>query len=134
MKTFIITNTFFLLYLLPVTSWAQFFTISGYINDSSNGKALENVSIFDSNSGIGTITNHDGFYKLMLNDKQVKLKITNTGFKPVVKEMEIVSDTTFVINLEPKFCDKKNLKRSQELQAVIAPDKKQANKQKPDFE
>ena len=67
MKTLIITNTILFLSLLPGMAWAQFVAVSGYIKDSSNGKALENVSIFDSNSKIGTITNQNGFYRLILN-------------------------------------------------------------------
>ena len=64
MKTILTTSISLLLYLLPAVSWAQFVTVSGYINDNSNGKALENVSIFEANSGIGTITNQNGFYRL----------------------------------------------------------------------
>ena len=131
MKTFIITNTFFVLYLFPVISWAQLVTVSGYINDNSSGKALENVSIFEANSGIGTITNQNGFYSLVLSENLVNLKITNEGFKPILKELKVASDTTLVLNLEPMLHDKKDLK-NQELHAGITPNKKQNNKQKPD--
>lgn len=130
MKTFIITNTFFILCLLPAMSWAQFVTISGFINNSSNGKALENVSIFEANSGIGTITNQNGFYRLILSENQVKLKITNDGFKSIVKELEIKSDTTFVLSLEPKMYGKKNLRKVQLLHAGIDQNKKEVAKQK----
>ena len=132
MRTLLITNTFFLLYLIPTMSWAQFVTISGYINDSSNGKALENVSIFEANSGIGTITNKNGFYRLVLNDSQVNLKITNEGFKPIVKELEIATDTTFVLNLEPKLYGK-DAKKAQVLHAGIFQSKKEEVKQKPEL-
>ncbi len=132
MKTILTTSISLLLYLLPAVSWAQFVTVSGYINDNSNGKALENVSIFEANSGIGTITNQNGFYRLVLNDSKVNLKITSNGFKPLVKEMEIVSDTTFVLNLEPKLFSKKDQKKEPVLHAEASPNSKKSDKQKPD--
>ncbi len=134
MKTLILTNTFILLCLIPGMTWGQFVTISGYVNDSSNGKALENVSIFESNSGIGTISNQNGFYRLVLNDSLVNLQIANKGFKDFSQEMEIASDTTLVVKLEPQLIERKNQKNDEEeLQAGIQPEEKKAERRKPEF-
>ncbi len=134
MKTFILTNTFILLCLLPSLTWGQFVTISGYVNDSSNGKALENVSIFESNSGIGTISNQNGFYRLVLNDSLVNLQIANKGFKDFSQKMEIASDTTLVVKLEPQLIERKNQKNDDEvLQAGIQLEDKKAERRKPEF-
>lgn len=132
MKTILTTGISLLLYLLPAVSWAQFVTVSGYINNNSTGKALENVSIFEANSGIGTITNKNGFYRLVLSDSQINLKITNDGFNPIVKEMKIVSDTTCVFNLEPKLFSKKDQKKALVLHAGAFQDNKNSDKQEPD--
>lgn len=134
MRTLITTNIFFLLCLLPGVGWAQLLTISGYINDSSNGGALENVSIYETNSRIGTITNKNGFYRLVLADTLVNLKISNGGFKSIEKELKLNSDTILVVNLEPVFDDSKRQKKTQELRAEITPASKKNSKQKADLE
>jgi len=134
MKTLLLTNTFLLLWLLPGMTWGQFVTITGYVNDSSNGKALENVSIFESNSGIGTISNRNGFYRLVLNNSLVKLKIANEGFKDVSREMKLVSDTTLVVKMEPLILNGKNQKISdEELHAGIERDRKKNVRRRSDF-
>ena len=63
MKTILVIPLAILLLILPTFSWAQFISVTGYVNDSKSGKALENVSVFEANSGIGTISNQKGFYK-----------------------------------------------------------------------
>lgn len=134
MKTFILTNTFFLLSLFPLMGWAQLLTISGYINDSTNGDALENVSIFERNSGIGTITNQHGFYRLVLSDTLVSLKISNGGFKSIEKELKLNADTTLVVSLDPGFDASKRQKKTQQLHADISPVQKKASKRNADKE
>jgi hypothetical protein len=133
MKTIILINTFILLWLLPGMTWGQFIAISGYVNDNS-GKALENVSIYESNSGIGTISNQNGFYRLVLNDSQVNLQFANKGFKEASCEMELLADTTFIINLEPKILNDENQKSPEStLQAGIKHNKKKTVRHRADF-
>lgn len=132
MKTLILTNTLFLLWLLPGMTWGQFLTISGYINDSSNGKALENVSIFERNSGIGTISNQNGFYRLVLIKKDVDLSITNEGFKTFTSKMRLSADTTLVVKLEPRL-NKNPRELQEELHAGIERGKKRNARRSTDF-
>ncbi len=132
MKTIILTNTLFLLWLLPGMTWGQFLTISGYVNDSSNGKALENVSIFEKNSGIGTISNQNGFYRLVLIKKDVDLSITNEGFKTFTSKMRLNADTTLVVKLEPRL-NKKAQELQEELHAGIERTKKRNVRRSSDF-
>lgn len=131
MKTFFITNTILILCLLPGMTWAQFMTVSGYINDSSNGKALENVSIFDLNSKIGTITNHNGFYRLVLHEKKAELKFTFDGFKDCSHLLELSSDTTLLISMQPAIIQSKQIKKPDNLHAGNIPVKKLNQKQNP---
>lgn len=119
--------------LLPSVGWAQLLTVSGYINDS-NGGALENVSIYETNSRIGTITNQNGFYRLVLSDTLVSLKISNGGFKSIVKELKLNSDTTLIVRLEPVFDTSKRSKKTQELHAEVTPASKKNRKQKSELE
>ena len=131
MKTLIITNTLFLLWLLPGMTWAQFVAVSGYIKDSTNGKALENVSIFDSNSKIGTITNQNGFYRLVLNEKKANLKFSYDGFKECSRRIELSSDTTLLVSMEPTIIQRKQLKKTDDLRADILLEKNHDQKQNP---
>lgn len=82
-------------------SFAQRITVSGYINNSSNGDAIKNVNVFEANTGIGTISSDNGFYRLVLNKKQLSLKFTDKGYEDFSKNLELESDTTLMINLVP---------------------------------
>jgi len=132
MKTFIITNTFLLLCLVPGITWGQFITITGYINNSTNGQAIENVSVFEKNSGIGTISNQNGFYRLVLIKKAVDLRITNDGYKSYSSAMELHSDTTLVVKLEPQLNEKEQ-SNPDVLHAGIEQSKKRNARRSPDF-
>jgi len=111
MKTFVITNTILFLCLLPDLSWAQLYSITGYIQDSCSGKALENVSIFEENSGIGTITNQKGFYRLVLHSRNADLTISYHGFKDCSKVFKMHTDTTLMVKLEPRIEQHKSPKK-----------------------
>ncbi len=132
MKTVLITNIIFLLTLLPGMSMAQFVAISGYINDNK-GKALENVSVLESKSGIGTITNKNGFYRLVLHGTRADLKISYDGFRDYSKEFPLSADTTLLVKLEPVIIDQKIQKKDSELQADNSSVKKKDHRPTPDF-
>lgn len=124
MKTVILTNVIFILWLFPNLSGAQVVTVSGYVNNSTNGEAIENVSILESNSGIGTISNKNGFYRLVLHGSDIQLKITTDGFKDFTQQLALSSDTTLVVKLEPKTDDKRRQKKTEEIRAEVKPEKK----------
>ncbi len=128
MKTVLITHFALLLFVIPGMSWAQVVAISGYVNDSSSGKALENVSVFEKNSGIGTITNQNGFYKLILQKGDVDLSITNGGFKSVQHHVTANADTTFVVSLQPVINVKNRQKKDEQVHADLKLEKKNDRK------
>ena len=113
MKTFLITNTILILWFLPGITYAQFIAISGYINDSSSGKALENVSIFDTNSKIGTITNQNGFYRLVLREKKANLKFSYNGFEDCSRRIELSSDTTLLVSMDRMAIERKQQQKKE---------------------
>lgn len=126
MKTVILTHFIFLFWLFPRPSVAQVVTVSGYINNSTNGEAMENVSILETISGIGTISNQNGFYRLVLKGTDVNLKITREGFKDFSKQLALSADTTLVVKLEPKAEDKRRPKKAEEVRAEAKTEKKSA--------
>ena len=126
MKTILITHFAVFLFLLPSLSGAQLISVSGFVNDAS-GKALKNVSIFEANSGIGTITNENGFYKLTLDKGNLNLKISDNGFQSLQKQMELNSDTTLVHKLQPLMHSRKH-KKDDDLHADVKAEKKSSRR------
>lgn len=129
MKTILITQFTLLFFVIPNFGWAQFVTVSGYVNHGTNGKALENVSIFEANSGIGTITNQNGFYKLTLEKGDLNLKVSNNGFSAFQQNLKLSSDTTLVVKLQPNLHSKVKNRKDDELHAGSKAEKKSENRQ-----
>ncbi len=117
MRTILFTTLSVLFLLIPDLGLAQLISLTGYVNNGVNGKSLQNASIFEANSGIGTITDQDGYYKLMLEKGALSLLITDDGFQDFSKIIELKSDTTLIVNLQPKSLLKFRQKQSNELQA-----------------
>lgn len=124
MKTILFSHIIILLFLAPNISKAQLVTITGYVNHQINGQALENVNIFEENSGIGTITNQNGFYKLVLPKGDLDLKITDKRFKDYGQQFEITSDTTLLVKLQPEVNSKHRHKKNAQLHAKAKEEKK----------
>lgn len=110
--------------LLPVLGKAQLVTISGNVIHSKSGKALENVNIFESFSNIGTITNEDGFFKLVLSQGELNLNITDNGFKDLSKQLVLKGDTILTVELEPEIQNRNRPKKQERLHADAKASKK----------
>jgi hypothetical protein len=101
MKTFITCKALFLCLLFPLLGNAQLVTITGNITNQSTGEFLGSVNIFESNSGIGTISNFDGFFSLMLKPGNAEFLITYAGYKDFSKKLVLRKDTTITVALMP---------------------------------
>ncbi len=110
MKTLIFSPL--LILLLVLSNWveAQMITVSGYVTHQLDGTALENVTIFDSVSGIGTISDKNGYYKLMLSPGKLNLIFSEQGFYKLTQQFISASDTTLKIILVPRKNEKSNNK------------------------
>ncbi|NCB08132.1 MAG: hypothetical protein EOM73_08220 [Bacteroidia bacterium] len=110
MKTLIFSSLLVLLLVLSNSVHAQMITVSGYVTHQLDGTALENVTIFDSVSGIGTISDKNGYYKLMLSPGKLNLIFSEQGFNKLTQQFISVSDTTLEIILVPRKNEKSNSK------------------------
>ena len=128
MKTILTAHFLFYFILLPVLSSAQLVTISGNVTNSKSGEALQNVSIFESASNTGTITNQSGFFKLVISGGELKFSFTDKNFETYVKEIELKNDTTFSIKLKPKVQVKNQHKKETYLQASANNSKRKFNR------
>lgn len=115
MKTILLVNLSILFLVFPITGWAQFISVSGYVTTNSNGNALENANIFESNSNTGTITNAKGFYKLALKQGKIKVRFTKEDFKDYNISLNLKSDTILTVKLNPILPDKNQHKKSKHL-------------------
>ncbi len=102
MKTIFTLSFISLLGFIPVLGEAQFITISGYITNFLTGVPIENATIFEKSSGIGTISDNDGFYQLTLEPGQKNIIFANNGFEPNTQEFTVSSDTTLIVQLKPE--------------------------------
>jgi len=76
------TRILFFLLLIPLSTWAQSYTVSGTVTDSRSGETLIGATILDTRSGKGTVTNLYGHYSLTLKADSVNLRITFVGYEP----------------------------------------------------
>lgn len=84
---------------LANSSWAQKFTISGYIRDGASGESLIGANVWDRNSSSGTSTNAFGFYSLTLPADSVRLLTSYVGYGPQQISFSLEKDTVINFSL-----------------------------------
>ena len=65
---------YILMLLLPVMAAAKNSTVSGYVVDAQTGERLIGATVMDARSGMGTVTNVNGFYSLTIPADSVRLQ------------------------------------------------------------
>ncbi len=86
---------------------------------------MKNVSVFESNSGIGTISDNVGFYKLLLKSGSVKMQFSDSGFDAVAKSFELSRDTTLIVYLISEKAVKDFIpEKISDIHADVQPEKK----------
>ena len=88
-----------ILVLFPALTYAQKFTISGYVKDAANGESLIGSAVLNRNTLQGTAANIHGFYSLTLQHDSVRLVYSYVGYTPVEIKFYLRSDTTLDVNL-----------------------------------
>jgi hypothetical protein len=97
-------NQFLLIFVfatLTTISFAQKYTISGYLTDVENGEKLIGANIYDANTYIGTVTNSYGFFSLTLDKGDVLFTVSYVGYTPYQKKIELTKDISINIELTP---------------------------------
>ena len=119
MKTLVLYPFLFILLLIPELVTSQVIGISGYISNSITEKPIADASVFEAVSGIGTITDNEGFFKLLLRPGLLLLNCLNEGFEVYEKKFLLRKNTTILISLNPVAQNKKTSKRESISQADI---------------
>ena len=68
---------------------SQNYTISGYVQEESNGENLIGVSVYDQSSNKGTSTNQYGFYSITLPKGKYNIVYSFIGLQTQVKEVNL---------------------------------------------
>ncbi|HKL31490.1 MAG TPA: carboxypeptidase-like regulatory domain-containing protein [Tangfeifania sp.] len=101
MKTILNIFILFTVFIVPEYGQAQLLSVSGYVKNFVSDKVLENVSVYENESGIGTISNSDGYYKLLLKPGTRNLKLSSHGFEDFPMKFELKGDTIITVRLKP---------------------------------
>lgn len=88
-----------LFFTFIVNNFAQSYSIEGYVKSNDNS-ILIGAAIFDKTSGIGTITNEQGYFHLNLDNGKHVLLISYVGYKAFVDSFKIVTDLKRVYKLK----------------------------------
>ncbi|MDE7346738.1 MAG: TonB-dependent receptor [Muribaculaceae bacterium] len=83
------------------------YTISGFVKEAVNEEAIVGATVYDLNSGKGTVTNANGFFSLTLAAGEVDLKVQYVGFDPYVSgNFKLTKNKILNVTLsEPKELD-----------------------------
>ncbi len=100
MKTFLKLFYSTIVLFFSFAAQAQLVSVTGYVRDFVSGKAVESVAVYESVSGIGTITNSDGYYRLLLSKGNRELKISSPGYESFKLPFKMNADTVISVNLK----------------------------------
>ena len=85
-----------LLTLFPLIVDAKNPTISGYVTDVQTGERLIGATVVDTRTGVGTVTNVNGFYSLTLRSDSVRLQAGYVGYTPAAVPAFLLHADTLV--------------------------------------
>ncbi len=77
------------------------YTLSGYIEDGTNGERLIGASVYDARTGKGAITNEAGFFSLHLPPDSIKLVVSMVGYDVYGARFQLSGDMKGTIQMLP---------------------------------
>jgi len=82
-----------------LASFAQDFTISGYVKDASNGEAMFGATILIKELGTGNITNAYGFYSITIPQGNYTIEYRFTGYETISRAVNLLADERIDVEL-----------------------------------
>lgn len=95
-------------------SFSQNYTISGYVQEASNGENLIGVSIYDKSTNKGTNTNQYGFYSLTLPKGNYNILFSFIGLETVSKQVNLNKNQRINISLQENSTQIQEIKITEE--------------------
>jgi len=113
MKTAVILLLVFFASAYPLILSAQRHIVSGRILDSSTLAPINQLSVYEKTSGIGTMTNEEGSYSLMLNRGGVELVYTGINYEVVKIDFSLSRDTLINLTLNVQIPERNRRNRKE---------------------
>ncbi len=85
-----------LMFVLPLTVMAKKPTVSGYVTDVQTGERLIGATVVDIRTGMGTVTNVNGFYSLTIPADTIQLQAGYVGYDRTLSESFMLDADTLV--------------------------------------
>ena len=80
---------------------AQKYTITGFVDDASNGEKLLGANVYNKETFKGSVTNNYGFYSLTQPAGKITVRYSFVGYQPLELPFDLQSDTSLNIELKP---------------------------------
>ncbi|MBI5914905.1 MAG: TonB-dependent receptor [Bacteroidetes bacterium] len=77
----------------------QYFTLSGFLQDSETGERIIGAAVFEEKRRVGTYTNEFGFFNITMAEGPARLFFSNLGYEPDTLEMQLNSNQILEIEL-----------------------------------
>jgi hypothetical protein len=77
---------------VPLISFSQKFTLSGYVKDGANGEALIGATVYIKSISNGAVTNEYGFYSITLDAGQYQVNYSYVGFIAQDKTIDLTAN------------------------------------------
>ncbi len=88
--------------LFTFFSFAQKYTVSGFVTNAESGEKLIGAAVYNPNAvNMGTIANTYGFYSLTLPKMKLKIAASYVGYTTEIAEFELTKDTVINFALKP---------------------------------
>lgn len=87
------------LFILSLTSFAQRYTISGYISDKASGERLISANIYSKGTTLGTIANTYGYYSITFPKGEITLVISFIGYQTKELKLNLQEDISLNIDM-----------------------------------
>jgi hypothetical protein len=83
----------------PIKKVPKRYAISGYIRDN-NREPLINVNVYDVDSKVGTLSNANGAFSLVLDEGHHRLRFSSLGYKEVLRDINVQGNKLINIGLK----------------------------------
>ncbi|MCK5838503.1 MAG: TonB-dependent receptor, partial [Bacteroidales bacterium] len=87
--------------LLPLVSFTQNVTISGYIEDEATGEKLLGANVYNAKTYQGATTNNYGFYSFTQGSGEMLIRYSYVGHQTKKISLNLFNDTIINISLQP---------------------------------
>ena len=101
-----------------LTSYAQFYTLSGSVTAADTKETLLGVTVYAQSTTLGTLTNNYGVYSLTLHQGDYRIVYQNLGFETTVVDITLKSDQTLNVSLKPQLEELNEVVVSEDVERI----------------